>query len=587
MGLFQTQKAHSAGKHMVPAGEELSKIVLNTLSRMANMAGQTLGPGGKQVLIERPEMNMKPIVTKDGVTVIKSLGFDNALQQVVLESARDAAMHTASVAGDGTTTATVLSHAIAVQTYESVKKNSRMSPQRIVREMQELVPYLIQKVKDYSILVNGENYSEVLKKVATLSGNGDEKLAESIMQAHDLVGDEGNITIVEANGPAQYVVSKINGYTLEIGYEETVKHHANGFINDKTGTLVKVKNPIFLLFDGVITDMSQIIDPMQKLYNYMEENRVHERNIVLVAHGFSDPFIGDLHVNWADTKSTMKILPLLTPQKAIMNWRTAILHDLSAYTGAPVFNPVSAALIDMDCESLVKKNKVTEVEVGRFRTSIIAEEDELAIELRVEELKQQRLNPESDYELNDLNVRIAALTSGIARLIIYGPSAAETREKRDRADDAWCAIRGAIKEGAVPGGGYVLVRLAADLVGLSLTLKEGPKKTAVDILSKAVRKPVELLYSNYGYNEQEVDAALAYLLRDDSKTFNIAEETWVERYELLDSVPAVTQAIQNSVSIAALLGTLGGIISFKRDGEADAEEQKFARNFERAIGENT
>jgi chaperonin GroEL len=585
MSLFQVNKPKSAAKVMVPSNNKLSQTTIDTLDHMASMAGVTLGPGGRQVLIERSEMNMKPIVTKDGVTVIKSLGYDNPTQQLILEAARDAAIRTGNEAGDGTTTATVLSAAICRTTAVAVKHHPKLSPQRIVREMQRIVPTLMSRVEECRILIDADNYDATLLKVASLSANGDDAMAQKILEGLDLVGEEGDMTIIERDGNPRYEVEKINGYTLERGYEESCRTFAQGFINDKSGTMVVLEEPIFLMYDGVVNDFGQVFEACQKLYAAMvTANRPH-KNVVLIAHGFSDMALADFHMNWNFEKSVMKIFPLASPEKAIMNWRTAILHDLQAYTGTPLFNPVDRPIVDLVPEALMKSCRVKRFECSRFKAMIFAQEDADAIQIRVDELKEAKKTPESDYELNDLNVRIGKLTSGIVRFNIFGNSAAETREKRDRAEDAWMAIKGAIKSGAVPGGGYVLVRLAAFLQANVGFLPHGPRRIAAQVLGDAFLEPVRLLYYNYGYNQEDTEFQITELLRRDTETFDISEEKWVPKLDLLDSMPAVSEAIRNSISIASLLGTLGGIVAFKRDYESDKEEEKYVRQFEAAIGE--
>jgi chaperonin GroEL len=585
MSLFQTAKPKSAGKIMVPSSDELQEEVLATLAYISKMVGATLGPGGKQVLIERPEINMKPIVSKDGVTVIKNLGFDSAVKQLILESARDASTRTATEAGDGTTTATILSFAIAESIAEVVSKNNRVSPQRIVREMQALVPLLMKKIDSFKIEVNGDNYSEVLTKVATLSGNGDNELAKSIIDAMDLVGEEGNMTIVESQGASKISIERVNGYSIETGYEQSCRNSANGFINDKTGTMVALNNPLFILFDGVINDMSQVFDAMSKLGNAIKESGRGDNGAILVAHGFGESFLGDLHVNWVHPNSLIKIFPVLTPETPIWNGKTNFLYDLQAYTGSPVFNPVDNSLNDMDCQALIANSRVKKFESSRFKSIVIANEDADALAIRVDELKALLEKPESELDIKDLNLRIGKLTSGIARLNISGPSAGETRERRDRAEDAWMAVKGAIKHGAVPGGGFVLVKMSADLYNLADKVVSHPKKLATAILAAALLEPVRVLYKNYGYVEKETEAQIYDMLKNESQTFDIPDEKWVDKFDLLDSLPAIAEAVRNSISIASLLGTLGGIIAFKRDADADREEERFVRRFQASIGE--
>jgi chaperonin GroEL len=570
---------------MVPSSQNLEDEVLRTLAHIAQMVGATLGPGGKQVLIERQEIGMKPIMTKDGVTVFKNLGYDSAVKQLILESARDAAIRTAAEAGDGTTTATILSSSIANATASVVRANNRLSPQKIVREMQALVPALSEKINSHKISINSSNYEEVLLRVASLSANSDDELAKKVIDAMDLVGEEGNMTIIEQQGPSRYEIERLNGYTIERGYEESCRNFSNGFINDKSGTLVNLDNPIFLLFDGVINDMMQVFEALTKLGNHFQQTNRHDRGVVLVAHGFSDSVIGDLHVNWNHPQSLVKVFPTLSQQNAIKNSATQFLYDLQAYVGSPVFNPIDRPVADLDAALIVDNSRALKFEGGRFRSTVIAKEDPEAISIRVNELKLQKIKPESEYELRDLEVRIGKLTSGIARMIIYGPSAAETREKRDRAEDAWMAIRGAVKYGAVPGGGYVLTRIAADLIVASSKMIDGPKKYATSILGEALIEPVKVLYRNYGYSEEEINNQIFKILNTDDKNFDLSEDRWVEKYDILDSVPAVTEAIRNSISIASLLGTIGGIVAFKRDYDTDKAEEKLVRGFESSIGE--
>lgn len=582
MGLFQTSKPKSSGKVMLYHGKGLTDLVLDTLNHMSQMVGATLGPGGRAVLIERPEMNMKPIITKDGVTVIKHLGYKDPVKQLILESARDAALRTAAEAGDGTTTATILSAAITNFTQQAVQKNPRISPQAIIREMKALFPYIKKMVYKYKVNVTGDNFEDILLKVATLSANGDVEISKCIIESFNLVGDEGNLTIIEATGPSHYKVERISGYTVDMGYEESCKKFAQGFINDKSGTLVGLNHPLFLLYDGVINDISQVFEGLQRVSEFFDKSATPYRNVVLVSHGFSDTVLGDLHLNWNHEKSSMKVFPLLTPPKAIMNWRTQFLYDLQAYTGSPVFNPIDRPISDIDAEKLYKHNLVTNFECSRFRSSVMSKEDPDLIEARVSELKLQLQNPESEYELNDLQVRIGKLTSGIARLTIFGPSQGETREARDRAEDAWMSIRGTVKEGACPGGGYVLVRLAADLLTKSNRLS-GSKKVAALILSQALLEPIDVLYKNYGYHSEQIEDQKVQLLQNDDKVFDILLQEWVPIYELLDSVPAVVEAIDSSISIASLLGTLGGIVSFERDYNTDMYEAKSVSDFTKTI----
>jgi len=585
MGLFQTSKPKSAGKLMMShKDDQLMELVIATLNHMATMAGATLGPGGRQVLIERGDINLPPIMTKDGVTVIKNLGYDNPIRQLILESARGAAIRTASEAGDGTTTATLLAASIAESVHISVKENSRMSPQRLVRAMQQQVAAIHNLIDDLSIYPDADNFDDILFKVAELSANGDSGLARKIMESYDLVGDEGNLTIVERTGSSNYELERINGYTIDRGMEESLKKFANGFVNDKSGTMTGMKKPVVLLYDAVITTVHQILPALNAITEELDAQNLPDKNILVVAHGFSDGVLGDLHTNW-NTPDTPFVFPLVTPESAIRNWRTQFLYDLQAYTGVPVYNPIDKPLSTLDAKMLISDCLVTNMECQRYKTSIISEEDEILLESRVDTLKEQLKSPESEYEANDLRVRIGKLTSGIARLYINGPSDVETRERRDRAEDAWMAVKGAIKDGASPAGGWVWMRASRYMATISGAMAETDPVTATAcaILANALKVPVVRLYENYGYHADEIKVFLEKLEENELQTFNIATESWVDKDDLLDSTSALKQSIENSVSISSLLGTIGGVVVFGRDQMADAKEHALKRDFEKAV----
>lgn len=572
---MQHAKAKSAGKIALPHSPVISQKVLKTLEKTAAIVGSTLGPFGRQVLLERPESGQKPFVTKDGVTVFKHLGFEDSIEQVVLEAARDAVVRTAQEAGDGTTTATILSYGIAKYTDEITRNNPKISPQRIVREINGLVPLIEEKIKEYSIKVNNENYEELLLKVATLSANGDVEMAKIIMQAFDIVGDEGNITITEDYGLPRYQVEKFDGFTVEKGFEESCGVLHTVFLNDQVNSRVYLEKPLYLLFDGHAKEPNNLIFPLQEINAIYESNpEFYSRNVVLIAHSFSKSVLEWLAFNFAN--APMKVFPLKTQQNVINNSQSHFLHDVAAFTGAKVFNSVTNPINKASREDLLS-GKSLAFEAGRYRSTIIGVPDQTSVELRIDELKAQLVNPEAVYERQDLEIRIAKLTCGIAKVKVIGPSQVEIRERKDRAEDAWCAIRSAAKSGALPGGCWTLIQLAKDL--------EKETSHAAEVLRKAFMEPVHVLYKNAGYNQEFIDGVVAKIKLNPSETFNLQDDTWVKNDAILDSMPAVQEAIRNSISIATLLGTLGGIIVFKRDSEMDSLDSKDLRTYMKEMEE--
>jgi chaperonin GroEL len=585
--MTHTAKPKSVGKIALPRSPSMIRHVLDTLKKTAEIVGSTLGPFGQPVLLERQETGMKPIVTKDGVTVFKHLGYHGSVDQVVLEAARDAVVRTAQEAGDGTTTATLLAYAIAEQTHLISTKNRKMSPQRIVRAINKLVPLIESEIDRLSFKVDGDNYKEILHKVASLSANGDTEMADLIMKAFDTVGEQGNITVTEEYGLPAYEIHKFDGFTIEKGYEESCEKYYSVFINDNANNRVFLEKPIYLLFDGKVNEYTTLVYPLQLLHAKYEENPdLVSKNIVILAHGFSDTVLSWLAFNFVN--APMKVFPMLTQQTIISNSQTQFLHDVSAFTGAAVFNPMSNPIQQAGFDELVR-GKSEAFEAGRYRSTIIGLPDATSVELRVQELKNLMTKSESVYDKQELEVRIGKLTCGIAKVKVLAPSQVEIREKKDRIEDAWCAIRSASKHGALPGGCWTLIHLSNMLNTMAikerLNSPQSAEVSALEILSRAFLHPVEVLYRNAGYTSDEIDLIVLTMMKDPEITFDLHAGKWVNIRDLLDSAPAVLEAIRNSISISTLLGTLGGIVVFQRSSDADSADAKDLQEFMQSIKE--
>jgi chaperonin GroEL len=581
--MFQSAKAKPAAKIALPKSDSLSRKVLLALRKTATLVGGTLGPYGRQVLIERPESGLKPFTTKDGVTVHKSIGFEDSIEQVVLESARDAAVRTAQDAGDGTTTATILSYAIAKTTSDLTANNKKCPPQRVVREINALVPQLEAQIKELSSPVDPDHYYRILHKVATLSANGDSEMASVIMEAYDLVGDQGNITITEEYGNSAYKVDKFEGFTIEKGYEESCENFYSVFINDNSNSRIFLEKPIYILFDGNLNDTTPISHIVSELD--LEMNNISSRfnkNIVIFAHSFSKNVLATLAHNFAQD-GTFKIVPCLTTQSIILNSRSQFLHDVAAFTGAKVWNPMSNPIMSARAKDLVL-GLSEGFEAGRYRSTIIGTPDPSSVEIRVQELQNLIGKTEAVYDRQDIEIRIGKLTCGIAKVKIIGPSQVEIREKKDRAEDAWCAIRSAVKHGTLPGGGWTLAKLS-DQLSRSSAADSQSAALAKQILAKAFLEPIRVLYGNAGFDDETIEASINALKLDQEQTLDVQSGQWVKKEDLLDSAPAVLEAIRNSISIATLLGTLGGVVIYKRDASADQEDARSAEDYNRAVKE--
>jgi chaperonin GroEL len=603
---FQYQKAKSAAKLIEVKGAALDKVVLKTMGTIADIVGATLGPGGMPVLIERAEFNLPALITKDGVSVMRSLGFQSPVQHSILEAARDAAVRTASEAGDGTTTATVLAYSIVANLHKYCKANPRVSPQRVVRLLEETFRKRIEPlIKGLSLEARLEDEvgRALLQSVARVSANGDQALAEAVMQCFDMVGDNGNVTITEGSGASHYEVEKISGFPIPLGLEECCLRFAPDFINDPGSQRCIMGKPAFLIYHGKV-------DSIQSLYPIMEkvaaagldpgEREYKHVNLVIVATSFSDSAITGLATNFKDGL-TMNAYPLVAPVNSEPGSQLQFLHDVAAITGAVILEQNS---IPLDQAQLLHLGRGVEAfEAHRWRSNIIIGEpkdndDEATIQRRIEredrilnrsaEVEEQLKSAPSQWTTAIIQERLAKLTGGIARLKVIGASNGELKEKRDRAEDAVCGVRGAIKHGCLPGGCWTLLKVIDELRKLKDPILDAT-------LIPALKAPFERLLHNSGIvDPQEAEDIIGPILRsmvavkDDEGNlafkpcvYDCLEGKHVDAIEggILDSTPAVLEAIRNALSIASLLGTLGGTVVFLRDAELERSEARANADF--------
>lgn len=559
--------------------KDLETIVLNTIDKIDQIVGSSLGPGGRPVLIESELPGLPNKNTKDGVTIFKSLGSKNAYEHLVIEQTRDVAIRTVNEAGDGTTTATIIASALIKNLFHFCSENRKHSPQKVTRQISSLLhDKLLPEIEKYSIKINNKN-KELLEKVATVSANGDKEMAKSVIEAFDSVGygAASHVTIQELSGPHGYAVELIEGFPIDKGYEESIgKFHA-AFINDQGHQRCILENPLFLLFDGNVTDIVQIQEILHLIGQEYVSGNSDFKNVVIMAHKFSDQVLTNLAFNF-NNPNTINVVPLQTPMTQIVNSQLAFLTDVSAFTGAKIFdmnNPLSDAKPDDMGQNMHK------IEIYRFRSTIVGDPDPVNIEGRAEEIKTYLEQSESKLEKVLLEERLGKLTNGIARLKIFGSSNGELKEKADRAEDAVCAVRAAINHGCLPGGGRVLINLALDL--------QNESDPVVDkIVIPSLFAPFYRLLENAGYNAEEMQDILTKMIEDPKKVFDVENAKFGDPKKLgiFDATLAVTQALKNAVSISSVMGTLGGIVAFPRDNQLENqehfEEMDFKRNVDNA-----
>jgi chaperonin GroEL len=572
------RKVKTSPKIFVSDQTKLQEIVVSTMERISEIVGSTFGPGGRNVLIESDYPGIPNKNTKDGVTVFKALGSSNSYEHLIIEQARDSAQRTASEAGDGTTTATILSAAMVRYLYDFCNNNPRYSPQKAAREMSKIVrEKLVPKIREKAIKIDTEN-QHLLKMVAKISANGDEDMATAVIKAFELVGygESSHVTIKELSGPYGYEVGLIEGFPIPIGYEESIGKFHTAFINDQANQRCALDKPLFLLYDGRMNDIvmfSRLFEELGKAY--VEEGKSEYKNLVIIAHGFSDHVLTQLAYNFSNP-NTMNIVPVVTPMAQFINSQLQFLMDVSAFTGAKIFgmkdNVSEATPNDLGANMEM-------FESYRFRSTIVGNPDEMNVEVRADELKKQKEHAESQAEQIWIEERLGKITNGIAKLTIFGGSNGELKEAHDRCEDAVCAVRSAISKGALPGGCRVLIDLAVELGETEAS------EVVQEIIIPALFTPINRLLENAGYTSDESMAITEKMIENPDLVYDVENQVFGKAEELgvFDSAPAVEEALKNAASIATVMGTIGGMVAYPRDEAFERSEAKDDAAFKRAV----
>ena len=493
------RKAKNAPKIYLTDQEVIQGMVLETMKEISDLVGRTLGPGGKTVLLESDLPGIPDKLSKDGISVYNSMGHINPYKHSIIETSRTSSMRTATEAGDGTTTTTILAYELIRNIFDFCNKNPKESPQKTVRRIKKIMEtILLPYIAERSIKVTEES-KNLLLNVATISANGERALAEAVLQCFEEVGygEASHVTIRELPGPSGYKVERIEGYPIPIGLEESSGKYFSSFINDQGNQRCYLENPKFILFDGALQDLLSLGTLFNAIENKIQENPANAKelkNIVLIANGFSEQVISTLSFNFEQT-GTLRIVPIKAPMAQFMNAQTHFLTDLAAFTGARVFG-LKNQITDATIEDLGVG--MESFEATRFRSTLSGNPDAVNIEFRADELKKQIKRAESIAEAGWLEERIAKITSGIAKLTIIGSSPSEIKERADRAEDAVCSIRSSITHGVLPGGGRIALDLA---LKISEELETGDP--AREVLMAALLSIPNKLLDNAGYNQEE------------------------------------------------------------------------------------
>ena len=533
--------------------EELIAPKLKGLKEIAGIVKRTLGPGGLPILIERVGQSLEgtplgPKITKDGVSVADECFSSNKAEDIVIQAVKGICKNTVNIAGDGTTTAVVLGEALVNEMERILKEDPSLNPQLMKESLEAATEEVIKKLRKGAIKVRN---NKMIQQVATISANGDASIGKIIGDAFAHVGAEGVVTVDEGKS-STVTLDVVDGYQFGRGAEGR-----NAFFNNQQNTQFEAENVALVIYDGKLNSYTQLIPAFKVLAGVQQTENGDERPskkmppIVIMANEFSPEVLQFLNIQ--KNQVGMVVCPVIGPNTTHV--RTGFYDDLAVYSGGTRMGNGNRNLesIEADDIGLVKR-----VLSDKYKTTFYdgqgSEEDILA---RVDQLKAAKEIAESPYDAQVLNDRVAALTSGIAKIGVGGTTEFEIKEKYDRIEDALNAARAAIQEGVVPGGGATLLRIAYKL--------DANKSVGHKILKKALEAPFFQILENIEYKMDE--ETLMEILTNKNKTFDARNKKVKNALTagIIDPVKVTRTALENAVSIASLLSTAGGAIIYQKD----------------------
>ena len=501
---------------------------------LANAVRVTLGPKGRNVIIEKSFGS--PHITKDGVSVAKEIELEDKIENLGAQMVKEVASKTADVAGDGTTTATVLAQAIVTQGLKNVAAGA--NPMDLKRGIDKAVESIVAELKKLSQEV-GDSDNKI-EQVATISANNDSSIGSLIAEAMGRVKKEGVITVEEAKGTETYV-DVVEGMQFDRGYLSPY------FVTDTEKMLADLENPYILIYEKKVSNMKELLP-------VLEPAAQSGRPLVIIAEDVDGEALATLVVN--KIRGALKIAAVKAP--GFGDRRKAMLEDIAILTGGTVISEergfkLENATLDM----LGTAEKVT---IDKDNTTVVngaGSQDD--IKARVNQIKAQIESTTSDYDREKLQERLAKLAGGVAVLYVGAASEIEMKEKKDRVDDALAATRAAIEEGIVPGGGTALVRASTALNNLEGDNQD--ETTGMKIILRSIEEPLRQIVENAGL-EGSVVVAKVKEGKDDFG-FNAKSEEYGNMYEqgIIDPTKVTRVALENAASIASLLLTTEATIT--------------------------
>ena len=528
-------------KYNVEARDSLKRGV----DILANAVKVTLGPKGRNVIIDKKFGS--PAITKDGVTVAKEIELKDPIENMGAQMVKEVASKTADIAGDGTTTATVLAQAIVTAGIKNVAAGA--NPMDLKRGIDKAVTAIVENLKSQSQTVGEDNNK--IKQVASISANNDEVIGALIAEAMGKVGKDGVITVEEAKG-TETEVKTVEGMQFDRGYLSPY------FVTNADKMEAELENPYILIYDKKISNMKELLPVLEKQVQT-------GKPLLIIAEDLDGEALATLVVN--KIRGSLKVAAVKAP--GFGDRRKAMLEDIAILTGGTVISEERGyKLENADLTYLGTAEKVV---VDKDNTTIIngagQSED---IKARVNQIKAQIETTTSDYDKEKLQERLAKLAGGVAVLYVGAASEVEMKEKKDRVDDALHATRAAVEEGIVAGGGVAFIRAIEALEGMKGANED--ETTGIAIVKRAIEEPLRQICQNAGIE----GSIVVQKIKEGKGDFGFNART--EKYEnllgagIIDPTKVTRVALENAASIAGMLLTTECVIADKPEPKSAAPQ---------------
>ncbi len=504
---------------------------------LANAVKVTLGPKGRNVVIEKKFG--APAVTKDGVTVAKEIELEDPIENMGAQMVKEVASKTADIAGDGTTTATVLAQSIISEGLKMVAAGA--NPMDLKRGIDKAVSLVVESLKAQSQTVGSD--SKKIQQVATISANNDETIGKLIAEAFIKVGKEGVITVEEAKG-TDTTVDVVEGMQFDRGYISPY------FVTNSEKMEVELQNPYILIYDKKISNMKDILHILEKVAQ-------SGRPLLIIAEDLEGEALATLVVN--KLRGTLKVAAVKAP--GFGDRRKEMLTDIAILTAGTVISEEQG--YKLENADLTYLGQASSITIDKDNTTVVGGKGKKTdIVARVNQIKAQVENTTSEYDKEKLQERLAKLSGGVAVLYVGAATEMEMKEKKDRVDDALHATRAAVEEGIVPGGGVAYIR-AIESLEAKVRGQIADEQTGMAIVRRALEEPIRILTANAG-----IDGSIVVQKIKEGKGdfgFNARTEVYENMFKagVIDPTKVSRVALENAASIAGMLLTTECVVADK------------------------